>query len=374
AEFRVAGIVPIETGDRDLAPVYPGISDSKSLADWDPPFPIDLRKVRPLDEEYWENYRTTPKAYIPLTMGQELWRSRYGALTSIRLSPVSNASLDEVRRNYAEILRQKMDPLALGFAVKDVRTEGLQASRGATDFGEYFVYFSFFLVVSALTLAALFFKLSVEQRAREVGLLRAVGFKPAAVRRILMAEGLLLSAGGGAAGMLFGVAYAYALVAALRTWWVDAVGTTALALHVSPISLALGALGGIVAALACIGLTLRSLVGVSERRLLSGQLTAEAFESKARRGLVLIAAIALAVIGVVLMAAATAGLIDRAGAFFGAGTAWLAASFCLCVFRFRARDRYAIEGQGWQPVSRLGLRNVTYRPARSVLSIATIAS
>ena len=53
--------------------------------------------------------------------------------------------------------------------------EGLAASRGATDFGEYFVYFSFFLVVSALVLVVLFFKLGVEQRVREVGLLRAVG-------------------------------------------------------------------------------------------------------------------------------------------------------------------------------------------------------
>src|SRR5436309_3785155 len=100
-----------------------------------------------------------------------------------------------------------MDPLARSFAVKDVRTESLQASRGATDFGEYFVYFSFFLVVSALMLAALFFKLSVEQRAREVGLLRAVGFKPAAVRRILMSEGLVLSAAGAAAGMQIGRAH-----------------------------------------------------------------------------------------------------------------------------------------------------------------------
>jgi ABC-type lipoprotein release transport system permease subunit len=375
AEFRVAGVVPINTGDRDLAPVYPGITDSKALADWDPPFPIDLRKVRRIDEEYWENYRTTPKAYIPLAVGQQLWRSRYGAMTSIRLAPGSGQPIDDVRQDYARLLRQKIDPLATSIAVKDVRTESLQASRGATDFGEYFVYFSFFLVVSALMLAALFFKLSIEQRAREVGLLRAVGFKQAAVRRILMSEGLLLSAAGAAAGMLCGVAYAYAMVTGLRTWWVDAVGTTALALHVSPISLAAGALGGIVAAMACIWATLRSLASVSERRLLVGQLTAETFEGRhAKRGSVLIAAIALAGIGVALMAAATGGLIDRAGAFFGAGTALLASCLCVFVFWFRLRDRIAIEGQGWRPVSRLGLRNAMYRPARSVLSIATIAS
>ena len=86
-------------------------------------------------------------------------------------------------------LRQSVDPLALGLAVRTVRADGLAASRGATDFGEYFVYFSFFLVVSALLLAALFFKLGVEQRVREVGLLRAVGFGPAAVRRLFLAEG-----------------------------------------------------------------------------------------------------------------------------------------------------------------------------------------
>jgi ABC-type antimicrobial peptide transport system permease subunit len=68
---------------------------------------------------------------------------------------------------------------------------------GATDFGEYFVYFSFFLVVSAVVLAALFFKLGVEQRVREVGLLRAVGFGPAKIRRLFMSEALLLSAAGG---------------------------------------------------------------------------------------------------------------------------------------------------------------------------------
>ena len=71
---------------------------------------------------------------------------------------------------------RRVDPLAAGLAVRDVRAEAIAASRGATDFGEYFVYFSFFLVVSALLLAALFFKLGMEQRAREVGLLRAVGF------------------------------------------------------------------------------------------------------------------------------------------------------------------------------------------------------
>ena len=70
--------------DRRLAPDYPGITQAESLADWDPPFPIDLAKVRPIDEAYWHEFRTTPKAFLSYDRGRDLWRSRYGALTSLR--------------------------------------------------------------------------------------------------------------------------------------------------------------------------------------------------------------------------------------------------------------------------------------------------
>jgi putative ABC transport system permease protein len=64
--FTLTGIVPIAglAADRTLAPTYPGITNSPSLADWDPPFPIDLSRVREQDEKYWDVYRTTPKAFI----------------------------------------------------------------------------------------------------------------------------------------------------------------------------------------------------------------------------------------------------------------------------------------------------------------------
>ena len=63
--------------------------------------------------------------------------------------------------------------------MRHARAEALAAANGTTDFGEYFIYFSFFLVVAALLLAGLFFALSVEQRARELGLLLAIGFTEA---------------------------------------------------------------------------------------------------------------------------------------------------------------------------------------------------
>src|SRR3989454_4228837 len=218
ADFQVAAVVPIAgaAADRDLAPVYPGITEAKTLGDWDPPFPIDLTRVRTADEDYWDTYRTTPKAFIPLDVGQRLWGSRFGDRTSVRVTPASNESPAAARDRYATELRSTIDPLAMGVAVRDVRADGLAASRGATDFGEYFAYFSFFLVVSALMLAALFFRLGVEQRAREVGLLRAVGFTTARVRRLLSIEGFVLALIGSVLGVIGAVAYGTVMMAGLR--------------------------------------------------------------------------------------------------------------------------------------------------------------
>jgi len=65
----------------------------------------------------------------------------------------------------------------MGLTVTPVKAQALEAAQGATDFGEYFTYFSFFLMVSALLLTGLFFKLGIEQRTKEIGVLRALGFR-----------------------------------------------------------------------------------------------------------------------------------------------------------------------------------------------------
>ncbi len=377
-EFSVSRIVPVDRADSDLAPVYPGISDSPTLEDWDPPFPLDLRRVRKIDEQYWQTYRTTPKAFIPLAIGQTLWGSRYGAMTSMRLeSDVQDENEREaVFQQYGRVLRERVDPLAMGLTVQNVLAEGLEASRGATDFGEYFVYFSFFLVVSALLLAALFFKLSIEQRAREIGLLRALGFRPQTVRRLFMKEGFLLSLLGSAAGVVGAVAYAFLIMTALGTWWVDAVGTTALTLHISPVSLAAGAIGGVAAALICIWATLRTLRRVSDRSLLAGQLASHSARQDEPRGrrVFLMAAVALGLVGVALVAATLGGLIGQTGGFFGAGAASLGACLSFLAFWLRRAGHHVLAGRGWIPVTRLGARNVTYRPGRSVLAVAVVAA
>jgi putative ABC transport system permease protein len=372
ADFRVAAIVPIAgaAADRDLSPVYPGITEADTLGDWDPPFPIDLKRVRPVDEEYWRQYRTTPKAFIPFQEGQRLWQSRYGDRTSVRLSPAPGQSMTEARDRFVTALRSSLDPASMGFSIRQVRSEGLSASRGSTDFGEYFVYFSFFLVASALVLAALFFRLGVEQRAREVGLLRAVGFSTPRVRRLFAAEGLVLAVIGSIVGIAGAIAYAALMMAGLRTWWSGAVGTTALTLHVSSISLIAGAAGAIFAAMGCIWWTLRGLARLSERSLLAGTIVQTGQQPRRRAVGAKAGGPIFALLGLGLIAAAIAKAIDPAGAFFGAGAAILIACLCFLTWHLRRASRLSKPPS----IARLGFRNAADRPGRSVLAIAVIAS
>jgi putative ABC transport system permease protein len=370
-DFKIVAVIPM-TGagaDRDLAPAYPGISDADTLGDWNPPFPIDLKRIRPEDEDYWKKFRTTPKGFLSFEVGKELWSTRYGDRTSFRILP-GGQPLEVARDRFEKALLAALDPARAGITARSVRAEGLAASSGSTDFGEYFVYFSFFLVASALVLAALFFRLGVEQRAREVGLLRAVGFSTPRVRRLFAAEGLLLAAIGSAVGMAGAVAYGALMMAGLRTWWSGAVGTTSLTLHVSPISLIAGALGAMVAAVVCIWWTLRGLARISERSLLAGTIRADMGPIQRNAGGAKAGGAIFTLIGLGLMGAAGAKAIPPAGAFFGAGASILIACLCFLTWRLRAAGHVSRVPS----IARLGFRNTTERPGRSVLAIAVIAS
>ncbi len=59
--------------------------------------------------------------------------------------------------------------------------------------------------------------------------------------------------------------------------------------------------------------------------------------------------------------------------FFGGGSALLVALLCAQAAWLRRRAASPIRGSGWWPVSRLGVRNATHRPGRSVLCITLIA-
>jgi hypothetical protein len=293
------------------------MTETKRVADWDPPFPIDLKLVRKQDEDYWEKFRATPKAFIPYAAGERLWQTRHGRLTSLRIGPLTvTPDLDAATARLRAATLRAIDPIAAGFTVVDVRAQQVAASAGATDFGAYFSYFSFFLVVSALLLAGLFFRLGIEQRLTQIGVLRATGFRMAAVRRLFLTEGAAIALAGGVLGAALAVAWAGLMMYGLRTWWVGAVGTTHLRLALDPWALAGGAVGAGVAAFLAIALTLRALSRTSPRQLIAG--TAAPVIARRRRLAPWIALVA----GITALAAAAlgwTGTLPAAAGFFSAG-------------------------------------------------------
>lgn len=363
ASFALQGIVPMMRigGDSTLTPDFPGITDAADLTAWDPPFPVDLSKVRPKDEAYWDQWRAAPKAFVPLEVGQRLWGSRFGNASSIRFAMVDADAV-------AAAVRAEMSSQVV---VRPVRTEALAASEGTTDFGEYFLYFSFFLVVSALLIAYLFFALSVEQRSREVGLLAAVGYTTSDVRRLFLREGAIITAIGAAVGLAGAVGYAALIMYGLRTWWVDAVGTTALRLSVDPIALTLGVAGAGAAALLALWLGTRALTRRSARSLLLGGSPA-APAPAAGRGL--LAGAVLVAGAVALVVATRAGAVDSTSGFFGAGGALLVGGLFLGrALVLRRSTTNAGQSRRLGGVWTLGQTHAAWRPARTVLTLSLIA-
>lgn len=358
SDFELDRVIPT-VNDRSLAPEYPGITNSESLQGWDPPFPMNLKLVRPIDEDYWKRYRTTPKGYISIGDARRLWSTRFGESTLLRFQAGSRAE-------NATRLRSFIDPAKLGMMLVDIRSATASASKGSTDFGEYFLYFSFFLVGSALLLLVLFFQFGIEQRTSEIGMLRAVGFSAGTVRRLFLYEGGLVAALGSLLGVPIGIAYSAGILLGLRTIWKSAVGTSELTLHLAPGELAIGWAMGFVFAIVTILLTIRRLGSSSPRELLLGSRPQdfEATPSPVRRWI----AILTAALGIVLAAAGGLGKIPATGAFFGAGAMLLIAALTAARI-YLGRPSTALSG-----IASFGFRNASWRPLRSTLSIALVAS
>ena len=372
--FRVAGIIPM-TGiaiDPDLTPEYPGVSTSADIGDWDPPFPIDLSQVRSKDEDFWDDYRTAPKAFIQLDDGRSLWSSQWGQTTSVRLQD-NNRSVEDIQHSYQKALSQHLPPALAQLRVIPVQQEALAASSGTTDFGEYFTYFSFFLVVSSLLLTMLFFRLGVEQRAHEIGLLSALGYTARTINGLLLGEGLVLAISGALLGLVGALGYSTLIMLALGTLWIDAVGTTELQVHASALSLIAGACGGIIAALVCIAWSLRTLRRSSARQLMSGGWLdpGQAIATPLRR--MRVAAIMGTILAGSLVGITALGWIPATAGFFSSGILLLVAGLCGLIIWLRRESSDPFTNRSW-PLLQFGVRNVKYRPMRSVLSVALIAS
>jgi len=385
--FKLSGIVEM-TGsaiDSGLTPTVKGITDVKTLDLWEAPF--TMKKVTDSDDKFWDKYRATPKAFVTLSTAQTLWRSRYGQLTSLRISPPKADSLEKSAEIYTREVLRNIKPDEIGMAFDAVKQRQLAAASGTTDFSAYFIAFSFFLIASATILIGLLFRLGIERRSTNVGLLGAVGFAPRRVNRLFLTEGLIVVGSGAGLGLLAAYGYAWVMVYGLKTWWFGAIGTKFLFVHVNPLSLLIGFVGSVAVATIAIWWAMRQLRAVSNRELLVGavevSLTGEARKQRGRKAS--ITALSSAVIAaVMLVAAASIPQLSESEAF--GGFSWQVVSFFLvgillltASLTFQSAwldsDRStAVRGSGAIGMGRLGIRNAARHRQRSVLTTGLIAS
>ncbi len=367
--LRVRGIVQQKglAADRSLTPPIPGVENAEDMQAWEPPFPVDLKLIRPQDEVYWDEHGATPKAFVNDSTGRRLWRSRFGEVSAIRFAANGDEDPAAVPAEFAKRLLAASTPEAAGFNLQSVKSQGMQSAAGATDFGMLFIGFSIFLIASATLLLGMLFRLGAEQRAREVGTLLAVGYSLRNVRGRLFKEGMFVALLGTILGTLGALAYAWLVMIGLRTWWVEAVGTSFLFLHVTPASLIIGALCALVIIALAIWWAVRQLGKIPATALLRG-VTQNAERTPIRYArMVAMSASALAML--LLFVALAMDSASSAGLFFGSGALFLIAGLGLLSMRLRQRRTGAIV------TTRLAMsaRNNARNPGRSMLSAALVS-
>ena len=380
ATFRVRALTPLAGAalDPDITPDFPGITDKLDIKDWNPPFPYDNKRVTKADEAYWDEFRTTPKAYITLAAGEKLWGSRFGNLTSIRVaSATPDADVRKLRESFRERLLNKLVPEQGGLVFDPVRQRALEGSEGATDFGFLFLGFSFFLIAAALLLVGLLCRLNLERRGQEIGLLLAVGYRQRTLRRLLLAEALILASTGSAMGLALAYLFGWGMLELLQKLWPGGLDKSFLHLHASDISLSIGYFVTVIVSLLTIAWAVRILGRVSPPALLAGSAsdTGMALGSDKPRWSVRIGVASL----VFALVLCLSGFFitdheSKASTFLCSGILLLTAGMAgMKAWMGRPRGHIIRQGE-FAPIIRLGFRNAARHPTRSLLTAGLLAS
>jgi len=365
AKFTVGGIIAMDDprADRTLMPEFPGMTDSANCADWDTGFPMDLDAIRDKDEDYWDQYKGTPKAFISLASGQEFWSNRFGDLTAVRF-----ASTDDKAALGQELLA-KLNPIDTGLTFRDIRGQADDSVSNSMDFGLLFMGFSFFLIASALMLISLLFQFTMEKRTRETGILLAVGIPAKRVCRMLLLEGGLIALTGCVIGGAAGTVYARLILDGLATNWREAVASATLTYHSSSTAWSLGLLSAFVIALGTIWCSLRKLNKQTAHELLAGESPENTQTHKSAKRATAIGSL-LAVGAFALVSIAELTPIT----FYTAGTMLLLAGLAFASARLTRLAKAGALGQADRlSLAGLGQRNAARRRRRSMATVGMLA-
>ncbi len=367
SEFRINSVVPISGiySDRGLMPGFPGLSDAENCRDWDPGIPVDLDKIRDRDEDYWAEYKGTPKAFISLSAAQKMWQNRFGSLTAVRFKAENKEKLEEDLSNV-------INPASLGFYFRNVRDEGLRASSQSVDFGQLFLGLSFFIIIAALLLTGLLFAFNIEQRSEEFGLYSALGITKRQIKRIVFFEGLILVVIGSVLGSVCGIFYNQVVLIALRTVWGGIVGTSSIFIQIKFTTVLIGTISGILITLLTIRLVTGNLLKYPAAGLQKGIAKLEPVKrNKSKLSLVTGVLCLTGVIIILLLSNPGRGK-EASAAFFSAGFLLLTAGIAFVNLLIK-KSAIKVNSANISPV-KIGIRSTIRKRYRSLTLTGILAS
>jgi len=365
ATFKVAKILPMDDPmvTKAWTPDFPGVSDVDNCRDWEPGIPMDMKAIRDKDEDYWDDYKGTPKGFITLAAAQKLWANRFGNLTAVRLPGEDQTA--EAKSN-ALALRLKL--AEIGLVPRDLKSAAGAAAQGSVDFGGLFIGLSMFLITAALVFAALLFLFTLERRASQIGLLMAVGWTRGMVRRAWLMEAGVIAVAGIVLGVIGGMIYTQTTLHGLAGVWNGATQGLPLVFSASFGTIFNAGLATLVVVLLTLFLASRKLFEIPTRDLLAGTRSEDSASKAAQdRPRLMLALVGLAVL---LLGA---GFFMKnpeavAGMFFGSGMLFMIAGL-LWLRRRMHRDSRGFAASLWQ----ISARNISRRPSRSLAVIGMMA-
>lgn len=254
ATFVLKEIIPMDSkwSDPTRVPHLPGLSDAGHCREWEAGVPINLDAIRDKDEKYWEDFKGTPKAFVSNEAALKMWSNRFGNYTAVRY-PAETFD----KEKYKQLFAQEIEPADLGMSITPIREQGVQAAQNGTDFSGLFIGLSFFLLAAAIILTALLFRFNLENRASQIGLFDALGFRQKQVRGFFLSEGFVVALFGGLLGLAVSVLYTSLVFNILNTLWFEIVRTDVLLIRINPGTLLIGLLISLFVSMAAIFISVR---------------------------------------------------------------------------------------------------------------------
>ncbi|PKQ64758.1 hypothetical protein BZG01_13850 [Labilibaculum manganireducens] len=365
--FVVKEILPLDSDllDQSMMPSFPGLSDAGSCNEWEAGVPVDFSKIRPKDEDYWKQYKGTPKAFISPAKAVELWSNKYGKYTAFRFNE------KELNQNDLEkLMLSVMSPNLLNLSFVYVHSEGVSAANNMVDFGELFLSLSFFIIFAGVLLTILIYSLNLDSRSQENGILLSLGFPKSQILRIRIYESLVTVVVGGLVGVFGGVLYNHLLLKALNSVWTDVVRTNMLSVHLRGTTLFAGFAIGLVVAVLCIWWLTRKKLKKTASALIQNTIDENSSAKSNRISLVIGILSMIGTAGMIAYAFASsldqnAELLLSAGGLFMIGA---------CAFVYMYLQKLSSTRSSKTPsLLQLAIKNSARNRRRSLASVALLA-